>query len=135
MPDDHARAPGALLMLARALRRRCPHCGAGGLFTGWFRARTRCPGCGLTLLRGDEGYAVGTYLFNLVVSELLLMALLAGVVIGTWPEPPWDGLARWSVVLMVVAPILLYPFARLLFLAADLAFRPARPEELGRPTG
>jgi uncharacterized protein (DUF983 family) len=122
-------------MLGRALRRCCPHCGGGDLFSGWFRARAHCPRCGLTLLRGDEGYAVGTYLFNLVVSEVLLMALLLAVVVATWPDPPWDALTRWSVVLMAVAPIGFYPFARLLFLAADLAFRPARPEEFAPPTG
>jgi len=35
---------------------------------------------------------------------------------------------------MVVAPILFYPFARLLFLAFDMMFRPVQPEELAGPT-
>jgi uncharacterized protein (DUF983 family) len=124
-------SPAAITMVARALTRRCPHCGSGGLFHGWFRARERCPRCGLRLLRGDEGYAVGTYLFNLVVAELVLFAVMAAVIVATWPDPPWDLLQRWSLVLMVAAPLAFYPFARLLFLAFDLAFRPVRPEELG----
>jgi len=33
-------------MLGRALLKRCPLCGAGKLFTGWFRMKERCPGCG-----------------------------------------------------------------------------------------
>jgi uncharacterized protein (DUF983 family) len=121
-------------MMARALTRRCPHCGSGGLFLGWFKARERCPACGVRLLRGDESWATGTYLFNLVVSELLLMMLLAVVVVSTWPDPPWAMLQVGSLALMVVAPILFYPFARLLFLAFDMIFRPVQPEELAGPT-
>jgi uncharacterized protein (DUF983 family) len=121
-------------MVARALTRRCPHCGSGGLFTGWFTARERCPACGVRLLRGDESWATGTYLFNLVVSELLLMALLATVVVSTWPDPPWAVLQVGSLALMVAAPILFYPFARLLFLAFDMMFRPVEPDELAGPT-
>jgi uncharacterized protein (DUF983 family) len=121
-------------MVARALRRRCPHCGSDGLFTGWFKAGERCPACGVRLLRGDESWATGTYLFNLVVSELLLMALLATVVVSTWPDPPWAALQVGSLALMVAAPIVFYPFARLLFLAFDMMFRPVQPDELQGPT-
>ena len=129
-----APLPSALTMVARALTRRCPHCGARGLFDGWFRAHDRCPGCGVRLLRGDESWATGTYLFNLVVAELLLMALLAVVLVATWPDPPWVALQWSTLALMVVAPIAFYPFARLLFLAFDMMFRPVQAEELGGPT-
>lgn len=129
-----ASRPSPLTMTARALTRRCPHCGARGLFTGWFRAKERCPGCGVRLLRGDESWATGTYLFNLVVSELLLMAVLALVVVSTWPDPPWTALQFGTLGMMVVAPIAFYPFARLLFLAFDMMFRPVQPEELAGPT-
>lgn len=129
-----ASRPSPLTMVARALTRRCPHCGGGGLFIGWFKARDRCPACGVRLLRGDESWATGTYLFNLVVSELLLMAVLAVVVVSTWPDPPWAVLQVGSLALMVAAPILFYPFARLLFLAFDMMFRPVQPDELAGPT-
>jgi len=126
-------APSPLTMVARALSRRCPHCGSRGLFTGWFHARERCPACGVRMLRGDESWATGTYLFNLVVSELLLMAVLAVVVVSTWPDPPWAVLQWGTLALMVVMPIFFYPFARLLFLAFDMMFRPVQPEELAGP--
>ena len=126
--------PSALVMIARALTRRCPHCGARGLFHGWFRAKDRCPTCGVRLLR-DESWATGTYLFNLVVAELLLMVVLTAVVVGTWPDPPWAVLQWASLALMVVTPIVFYPFARLLFLAFDMMFRPVQVEELAGPTG
>jgi uncharacterized protein (DUF983 family) len=125
--------PSPLTMVARALTRRCPHCGSHGLFTGWFHARERCPACGVRMLRGDESWATGTYLFNLVVSELLLMAVLAAVVVSTWPDPPWAVLQWGTLALMVVMPIFFYPFARLLFLAFDMMFRPVQPEELAGP--
>jgi uncharacterized protein (DUF983 family) len=36
-----------LRALWRGLSKRCPRCGQGGLFDGWFRARERCSSCGL----------------------------------------------------------------------------------------
>jgi hypothetical protein len=52
-------------LFARALRLRCPNCGRGRLFTSWLRMRSRCPVCGLELERGEEGYQVGSYMFNI----------------------------------------------------------------------
>jgi hypothetical protein len=61
--------------------------------------RTRCPVCGLGLERGEHGYIVGAYMFNIIAAELLFAAIAAGVVAAT------------------------------VFLAFDLLFRPAQPEE------
>jgi hypothetical protein len=48
----------------------------------------------------------------------------------TWPSPPWTLLQYSGIVLMVLAPFLFFPFSKTLFLAFDLLFRPATPEEL-----
>ena len=39
--------PSRWVLVGRALRRRCPCCGGGGLFEGWFTMVPRCPTCGL----------------------------------------------------------------------------------------
>jgi uncharacterized protein (DUF983 family) len=114
----------------RAARLRCPHCGGGPLFTSWFRMRRHCPACGLPLERGEDGYQVGSYMFNIIAAELLFAALFLGLVIATWPAPPWLALQVGGVLVMIVAPFLFFPFSRTLFLAFDLLFRPATREEL-----
>ncbi|HSR89738.1 MAG TPA: DUF983 domain-containing protein [Gemmatimonadales bacterium] len=114
----------------RAIRLRCPNCGTGQLFESWLRIRPRCRQCGLATERREEGYQVGAYMFNIVASELIFAAIFLGVLWYTWPEPPWLSLQIVGVSVMILAPFLFYPFSKTLFLAFDLAFRPARHDEL-----
>ena len=73
--------------------------------------------------------SVGSYMFNLVGSELVFMSMFVLGRGADWPTPPWEVL-RWAGGLfMISAPLIFYPFAKLLFLAFDLSFRPARPED------
>ena len=118
-----------LTLSARALALRCPHCGGGRIFATWFRMRERCPRCGLGFERGEQGYVVGAYMFNIIAAELLFAAIAAGVVAATWPSPPWTALQWGGAALMVAAPLVCYPFSKTLFLAFDLLFRPAQPED------
>jgi uncharacterized protein (DUF983 family) len=120
----------ALLLFWRALRLRCPNCGGGPIFRSWFGMRPYCPSCGLPLERGEEGYQVGSYMFNIVAAELIFVLLFLGVVVITWPSPPWRLLQYGGIALMILAPILFYPFSKTLFLAFDLVFRPATRDEL-----
>lgn len=119
----------AAVLFWRALRLRCPHCGAGSIFETWLRMRRRCPVCGLRLERGEHGYEVGAYMFNIVAAELVFALIFLSIVVATWPSPPWDVLLYGGVILMIVAPFLLYPFSKTVFLAFDLIFRPASTED------
>ena len=114
-----------LALFGPALLRRCPNCGGRPIFDGWFRIRDRCPRCGLELQRGEEGYQVGAYMFNIVAAELAFAALFVGVLMATWPDPPWDLLLYGGMALMIVAPVVFYPLSKTIFLAFDLVFRPA----------
>ena len=114
-----------LQIVARALRRRCPNCGGHPIFSGWFRMLPACPRCGLSLERQESGYVVGAYMFNIVAAELIFMVLLAALVYFLWPSPPWGLLTYGGPVLMVLLPVLLYPYSKTLFLGFDLLFRPA----------
>ena len=92
MPDPTSHA---LLMLGRALRLRCPNCGKGKPFVSWFRMRSQCEVCGLAFERGEEGYQVGSYMFNIVAAELVFAAVFLAIVVATWPSPPWTLLPVW----------------------------------------
>lgn len=120
-------------MLARAIRRRCPLCGAGGLFHRWVEPRPACPRCQLRLDRGEGDFFLGAYVINFVVAELILAAFLALAVWWTWPAVPWDVLVWVGAPLMVLAPVLFYPVSRTLWLAIDLAMRPPTPLDFPEP--
>jgi uncharacterized protein (DUF983 family) len=123
----------ALLMFARALRRRCPNCGAGRVIRRWIHTRPACPRCRLRLDRGEPDYFLGAIVFNMAFAEGLFAAALLGVLLWTWPSPPWDALYYGGIAGLIVAPILFYPYSKLLWLAFDLLFRPLRPEDFERP--
>jgi hypothetical protein len=74
--------------------------------------------------RGEQGYVVGAYMFNIVASELTFAALFIGVIVATWPAPPWTWIQVGGVALMVLLPLLFYPFSKTFFLAFDLFFFP-----------
>ena len=116
-------------LLLRALLRRCPNCGSRGIFTSWFHLRHNCPVCGIALEREEQGYVVGSYMFNIVVAELLFGAIFISVMLATWPSPPWRLLQYGSAVLMILSPVFFYPFSKTLFLAFDLIFRPVRTDD------
>jgi hypothetical protein len=56
--------------------------------------------------------------------------LFLGIVLLTWPSPPWGLLQYGGIALMILAPIIFFPFSKTLFLAFDLLFRPATKDEL-----
>lgn len=121
MPALTARA---LRFTGRALLRRCPNCGSPGIWRGWLHMRDACPRCGLHLERGEHGYVVGSYMFNIVASELVFAAIFVAVLFATWPTPPWRILQWGGAALMLLVPVIFYPFSKTLFLAFDLLFRP-----------
>jgi uncharacterized protein (DUF983 family) len=113
-----------------ALRLRCPRCGVGQVMRSWFRLYDACAHCGLRFEReGEEGYWLGAYLLNFIVTEVLSALILGVVVFITWPDPAWKTVIAMGVILMSLTPIAFYPFAKTLWLAVDLVFDPARPED------
>lgn len=115
---------GLLRNTGRALRRHCPACGASGVWKSWLRPVERCPRCGIQLDRGESDYFLGAYLLNLVAAELGFAALLLIALIVTWPTPPWTLITVASAILIVVLPLLTYPYTRGIWLGLDLLFRP-----------
>lgn len=118
-----------LLYLFRAMLLRCPHCGGSDIFNHFFSQKNVCPTCGLWLER-EPGYYSGAMGINLIVSELLFTAGFVGWMVVTWPNPPWTLLQWGGAAAMVIAPILLWPFSRTLWLATDLAIHPVEEEDV-----
>jgi hypothetical protein len=85
---------------------------------------SQCGVSGLAFERGEEGYQVGSYMFNIVAAELVFAVVFLAIVLTTWPSPPWALLQYGGIALMVVVPFVLFPFTKTLFLAFDLIFRP-----------
>lgn len=66
----------------------------------------------------------------LIAVEGLFAIGFVAVLLITWPNPPWEAI-EWVGVLVLTAGVLIaYPFARTLFLAIDLIFRPISSMEL-----
>ena len=99
-----APSDGTLTVLGRGLRRRCPRCGEGALFDGFFTQRPRCTACGLDLAdrHGDSfgffylttgaitGMGIIALLLirphNLVLGRAILLGIVALIYGGTIPQ-------------------------------------------------
>ena len=114
-------------LLGRGLTRRCPLCGAGRIFDGWFTIKERCPRCDFPLEQRIEGQWLGALGMNTIVSfGILAVTLVAGLIV-TYPDIPLVPLAGTCVAVAVVVPIVFYPFSKTLWNAIDLAMRPLEP--------
>jgi len=114
-------------LVGRALRLKCPLCGQGKLFRGWFAMHPCCPHCGISFER-EPGFYLGSIYINygltaLIVSISYPVLLFNGVV----PETP---LLVASLAFVVIFPLLLFPWARSLWLGFD-QWRDPREGEAG----
>ncbi len=116
--------PSPTTRVLRALLLHCPECGGGGLFRRWLLLQPRCGRCGLRTDRANPDHFVGAYLVNLIAAELLFAVAFAIWLLTVWPDVPWGRIEVILVIAMLVAPLLLYPFTRTIWLAADLIFDP-----------
>ena len=119
-------------LLLRGVRRRCPNCGHGGIFDGWFTLKDRCPTCGYGFSR-EEGYWVSAIIVNTAVIEGLFLVVFIAVVIATAPNIEWVPLLAIGVVMNLIFPIFFYPMSKTVWMAIDLYFHPLeageRPQE------
>ena len=114
---------------SRALSRRCPYCGASGIFSSWLTLRDRCPAC-QTLFAYEDGYFLGAYAINLIVTELVAVGLVIWLLIAT--DLTVLQLQITGVSLAVGLPIIFYPVALCLWMVLDLMLHPPGPGS-GRP--
>jgi uncharacterized protein (DUF983 family) len=131
-PLEHSTPEKIGILFGRALLLRCPACEQSGLFASLYILKNICPGCGLLLQREGDGYELGSMVVNLLVAELVWAVAFVGILLWTWPNPPWTLLQWGSAVLMIALPLLFLRHARVLSLALDLLLRPPERRELVR---
>jgi hypothetical protein len=87
----------------------------------------------LGLERGEEGYWLGAYFFNLMAMETVFSIWVVSFLLWTWPTPPWEVFQATTLALMLVVPFAFFPYSKTLFLAFDLWVRPATEEDFVVP--
>lgn len=124
-------APDWGTLLRRGVTKKCPRCGGGRIYDGWFRMKERCPTCGLRFER-EPGFFVGAYFINFLIAEGLLFVLMMGFVF--WKDQhPNAGVAvpiAIAVFLAVGAPLVFYPFSRTIWSAFDIGMTPLELREI-----
>jgi len=117
----------ARVLVGRALARRCPNCGAAGIFSGWFTLREHCPNCNVRFER-EEGYFLGAYALNLIAAEAIALGIALTLIFGTSLR---EASLLWKEIIAVAMPLLFFPFSRTLWIALDLILDPPRekPEQ------
>lgn len=116
-------------LLLRGALARCPACGGGSLFRRWFSMAPRCPTCTLRFER-VEGHWIGSLGLNTTVVFTVMLIVLLGVSIASYPELPTVPLLVTEVSLALMGPLLFFPSSRTLWTATDLLMRPLRPGEI-----
>jgi uncharacterized protein (DUF983 family) len=82
--------------LWRGLRKRCPHCGEGRLFSGWSFV-DRCSTCGLVFARNPGD----TWAFTIIGDRLPLFGMVVVIYFGVVRSHPVPGVA----ILIVLAAL------------------------------
>jgi uncharacterized protein (DUF983 family) len=92
--------------------------------------RDGCPRCGLELDRGETDHFYGGYALNFLAAELAVAVTFVITLVVTWPTPPWNAMLIGAIALAVVAPLVLYPVTKGLWLGIDLMLRPGEGEAI-----
>ena len=106
---------------SRAMRLRCPRCGEGKLFVGWFHMHERCSACNLKYHRAP-GYFLGSAYFNYGQTTVTMSA--AYLILHFGYDVPKDWIVPPLAAYCVLWPLFWFRYARALWLAFDCYFDP-----------
>ena len=115
-------------MLSRALRRRCPRCGAGA-FDSYFHMKETCQQCGLHFER-EDGYWSGALIINTTVTFASFLLVFVGGTLITWPDVPWGALMATTIAINAAIPVLFYPQSKTTCSALEMSWHPLEPDEI-----
>lgn len=122
-PIDLADSPGKRFFqcTGRSLARRCPYCGGGGIFNGWFSLKERCPHCNV-LFELEDGYLLGAYVINIGITAVLAVAAVISLMV--WSDFSVVQIQIIGAALAIAIPIIFYPYTLLLWITLDLTIHP-----------
>jgi uncharacterized protein (DUF983 family) len=108
--------PSIPTVFRRAFALRCPRCGRGEIFSGWFAMRETCDACGLRYER-EQGYFIGAIYLNYAVTAVVCL-------VGAWPIAMWLDLSPWGEVavasiFIALVPLLFFRYSKSLWLGID----------------
>jgi uncharacterized protein (DUF983 family) len=108
--------PSVPTAIRRALALRCPRCGHGKVFDGWFSMRETCDACGLKYER-EQGYFVGAIYLNYAVTAVVCLG-------AAWPIATWLHLSPWGEVgvassFIALVPLVFFRYSKSLWLGID----------------
>jgi uncharacterized protein (DUF983 family) len=115
-----SRHPSRGRMLWWGATRRCARCGSGHLFRRWFTMVDGCPRCGLHFER-EQGYWAGALAINIGIAAVTFVLAFAVGVALTAPDIPVGPLLAVLIPLMIVLPMVAYPFSKTIWVAVDRA--------------
>ncbi|MET0894903.1 MAG: DUF983 domain-containing protein, partial [Acidimicrobiia bacterium] len=86
----------------------------------WFTMVERCPGCDLKFER-EHGYFAGALAINIGVTSAVFIVVFAVAIALTAPNIPVGLLLAILVPLMIIVPVVGYPFSKTIWVAVDRA--------------
>jgi len=100
----------------RGLKLKCPACGVGDLYEGFFRMRPECPYCELVFAR-EQGYFIGAIYMNVVATESLIFGAYLVLIFARRINDQSTYAILFT--LALVLPVLFHRHARSLWLCLD----------------
>jgi uncharacterized protein (DUF983 family) len=97
-----------LRAMGRGIRKKCPQCGRGALFSGYTTTAASCAKCGLDLT-GHQADDAPPYLTILVVGHVTILLALA--VKQVFEPPLWLQFAIWAPTILILS-FLFLPIAK-----------------------
>ena len=93
-----------------------------------------CPRCGYHFER-EEGFFLGAIVVSVIVTELVIVAVIAFGFALTLPDAPVTMLAIIGGVAAGLTPLLIYPFSKTIWTAIDLIMRRSMGESYATADG
>jgi uncharacterized protein (DUF983 family) len=113
-----------LTLVYRALRLRCPLCGQGRLFRGWFRMHAQCGECGASFER-EPGFYLGSIYFNYGLTALITAIAYPVLMFNGVPD---KYLIPGTLAFAILFPMWFFRYARSLWLGFDQFMDPRKGE-------
>ena len=113
--------PGSATLLWRGATKHCPRCGGGHLYHHYFTMKPDCPTCGLHFER-EEGYWVGALAVNIALVFAIFTIAFVLILTFTIPDVPVVPVLAVLVPVMVLGPVLFYPWSKTLWMFIDYGF-------------